>query len=159
MATLFEMTNTAKSLYELLQNDEIPEEAFYDTLEGIGSNEKAESYCKIIRQFEADAEAFKSEKQRFADKQMRAENNIKRMKKSLLNFLNASGQKRMNAGLFIVSKSDSQSVNIIDESIIPEEFLKPQPPKVDKVAIKNAIKNGFDVIGAEIIVNENVRIK
>lgn len=159
MATLFEMTNTAKSLYELLQNDEIPEDAFYDTLEGIGANEKAESYCKIIRQFEADAEAFKSEKQRFSEKQARAENNIKRMKKSLLNFLNASGQKRMNAGLFIVSKSDSQSVNIIDESIIPEEFLKPQPPKVDKAAIKNAIKNGFDVIGAEIIVNENVRIK
>lgn len=159
MATLYEMTATAKTLYELLLNDEIPEEAFLNTLEGIGVDEKVESYCKIIRQFETDAETFKLEKQRFADKQIHAENSAKRMKNSLLDFLNASGQKKVNAGLFTVSKSTSQAVNVIDESLIPEEFLKPQPPKIDKVAIKNAIKSGSSVVGAEIVTNESVRIK
>lgn len=159
MATLYEMTAMARELYELLQEDEIPKEAFLDTLEGIGADEKIESYCKIIRQLEADRDAFKLEKQRFTDKQLHTEKNIERMKKSLLNFLNASGQKKISAGLFTVSKSTSQAVNITDESLIPKEFLKPQPPKIDKIAIKNAIKGGVDVIGAEVVINENVRIK
>lgn len=159
MATLYEMTVTAKQLYELLQADEIPEKAFKNTLEGIGADEKCESYCKIIRQFEADAEAFKNEKQRFEEKQLRAENNVKRMKKSLLDFLNASGQKKIDCGLFKVSKSTSQAVNIFDENIIPEQFLKPQPAKIDKKAIKKAITDGVEVAGAEIITNESVRIR
>lgn len=159
MSNLYEMTIEAKALYDLLQNDEIPEEAFYDTLEGIGANEKVESCCKIIRQLEADFEAFKIEKQRFANKQLQTENSIKKMKKSLLYFLNASGQKKINTKLFTVSKTASKAVNITDESLISEEFLKPQPSKIDKIAIKNAISNGFEVIGAELVINENVRIK
>lgn len=156
---LYEMAEAAKELYELLQNDEIPEEAYFDTLEGLGTNEKVESYCKIIRQFEADAEAFKKEKQRLADKQARCENNCVRMKKSLLDFLNASGQKKINTGLFTVSKTISHAVNITDEKLIPKEFLKIQPPKIDKIALKSAISGGLNVIGAEVITNENIKIK
>ena len=156
---LYEMTQAAEELYELLQNDEIPEEAYFNTLEGLGTKEKIESYCKIIRQFEADAEAFKKEKQRLADKQAQCENNCARMKKSLLNFLNASGQKKVSTDLFSVSKITSRAVNITDEKLIPKEFLKPQPPKIDKIALKNAILEGLSVIGAEVVTNENVRIR
>jgi len=159
MSNLYEMTIEAKALYDLLQNDEIPEEAFHDTLEGIGANEKVESYCKIIRQLEADSEAFKLEKQRFANKQLQSENSIKRMKKSLLDFLNASGQTKINTKLFTVSKTASKAVNITDEALISEEFLKPQPSKIDKIAIKNAISSGCEVMGAELVINENIRIK
>lgn len=159
MATLYEMTTAAQQLYDLLQNEEIDEQVLKDTLEGMGADEKVESYCKIICQFETDSEAFKAEKQRFADKQAQAENNVKRLKNNLLLFLNASGQKKVSAGLFTVSKATNQAINIFDESLIPAEFLKPQPPKIDKTGIRNAIKSGENVAGAEIITNESVRIK
>lgn len=48
MATLFEMTQQANTLYELLQNEEIDEQIFNDTLEAMGTEEKIESYCQII---------------------------------------------------------------------------------------------------------------
>lgn len=71
----------------MLQAEEIDEQVVKDTIEGMGAEEKVESYCKIIRQFEADSEAYKTEKQRFADKQSQAEKNIKRLKNNLLMFL------------------------------------------------------------------------
>lgn len=159
MATLYEMSRAAITLYDMLQAEEIDEQVVKDTIEGMGADEKVESYCKIIRQFEADAEAYKTEKQRFAEKQSQAENNIKRLKGNLLMFLTASQQDKIKSGVFTVSKSKSKAVNIIDETIIPDEYLKPQPPKIDKTAIKKAITDGIEVAGAEIITNESVRIK
>ena len=49
MATLYELTNQANALYELLQGEEIDEQTFNDTLEAMGAGEKIESYCKIIK--------------------------------------------------------------------------------------------------------------
>lgn len=37
--------------------------------------------------------------------------------------------------------------------------LVAQPPKIDKTAIKKDIKDGKDVPGATIIINEGVRIR
>ena len=52
--TLYEFTGAAKDLYALLENDEIDEQTFHDTLEAIGAEDKVESYCQIISQLEAD---------------------------------------------------------------------------------------------------------
>lgn len=38
--TLYELTAQASELYELLQNEEIDEQTFTDTLEAIGTEEK-----------------------------------------------------------------------------------------------------------------------
>jgi hypothetical protein len=42
------------------------------------------------------------------------------------------------------------SVVIINDSDIPEEFWLPQPPKLDKRRILEALKTGIAVIGAEL---------
>lgn len=52
----------------------------------------------------------------------------------------------------VTVKQSAGSVNIIDEAQIPTLFIKEKITKsVDKVAIKNAIKDGKDVPGAEIV--------
>ena len=88
-----------------------------------------------------------------------AKNGIDRMKDSLLTFLKASGQSKVKAGTFAVTIGTSKQTNILDETLIPTEFKTPQPDKIDKTAIKKAIESGIDVAGAEIIVNEGVRIR
>ena len=50
MATLFEMTQQATELYEMLQAEEIDEQTFSDTLEAMGTGEKIEGYCQVIKQ-------------------------------------------------------------------------------------------------------------
>ena len=66
---LYEMTAAANELYALLTADEIDEETVKDTLEAMGTEEKLESCCVVIRELEADAEKFKKEKDRLAARQ------------------------------------------------------------------------------------------
>ena len=159
MATLFEMTQQAHDLYELLQGEIIDEQTFKDTLEAIGTEDKIEGYCQVIKNLQADLDMFKAEADRIADRMKPIKNNIDRMKESLLAFLKASGQDKVKAGTFAVSIGTSKAINILDEALIPTEYKTPQPDKIDKTAIKKAIESGLTVAGAEIIVNEGVRIR
>ena len=157
--TLYDMTSQAQELYELLQNEIIDEQTFNDTLEAIGVDEKIEGYCQVIKNLQADLEMFKAESDRIAERMKPIKNNIDRMKDSLLTFLKASGQDKVKAGTFAVGIGTSKATNIVDESLIPAEFKTPQPDKIDKTAIKKAIESGLNVAGAEIIINESVRIR
>ena len=159
MSTLYEMTLQASQLYELLQNEDIDEQVFLDTLEAIGTNEKIESYCHVIKELQADFDKFKAEADRLTARMKTTKNGIDRMKESLLTFLRLSGQAKVKAGTFSVSIGTSKQTNILDEALIPTEYKTPQPDKIDKAAIKKAIESGVDVAGAEIIINEGVRIR
>ena len=159
MSTLYQMTAQAGDLYELLQGEIIDEQTFKDTLEAIGTEEKIEGYCQVIKNLQADLDMFKAEADRIADRMKPIKNNIDRMKDSLLAFLKASGQDKVKAGTFAVSIGTSKATNILDEALIPTEYKTPQPDKIDKTAIKKAIESGLTVAGAEIIINEGVRIR
>lgn len=159
MATLYEMTTQAKSLYELLQNEEIDEQTFADTLEAMGTNEKVEGYCQVIKELQSDFDKFKSESDRLSARMKTAKNGIERMKSSLLDFLNATGQNNAKAGTFSVSIGTSEQTTILDEALVPTIFKIPQPDKIDKTAIKKAFKEGVCVPGAEITINKNIRIR
>lgn len=159
MATLFEMTNEARALYELLQADEIDAETFEDTLESIGVEQKLESYCQIIRQYEADAALYLAEADRVNKKARQAENNAKRMKGALLAYMQSVGKDKDKAGTFSVSISSFQAVNVYNEADVPEQYFVPQEPKISKTLIRDAIKAGEEVPGAEMVTNLGVRIR
>lgn len=156
---LFEMTVAANELYDLLTSGEIDEQTFADTLEAMGTEEKLESYCKVIRQLEADAEMLKAEKDRIDKKKKTVDNSVLRMKKAVTDFLKAQGTKKASAGTFSVALSTSKAVNILDESKIPARFLVEQAPKIDKSAIRKEMMEGAEIEGCELQVNEGVRIK
>ena len=159
MGTLYELTTQANALYELLQAEEIDEQTFNDTLEALGASDKVESYCKIIKQLQSDVEMFKTEIDRLTARKKTTENGIDRMKAALLAFLQYSGQNKVKAGSFSVSTATTQAVQITDEKAIPCIYLVEQPPKIDKIGIKNALKAGEEISGAELINNTGVRIK
>lgn len=156
---LYQMTEQAQELYELLQNEVIDEQTFADTLEAIGTEEKIEGYCHVIKELQSDYDKFKAESDRLSARMKTAKNGIDRMKESLLTFLRVSGQNKVKAGTFAVSIGTSKSTNILDEALIPTEYKTPQLDKIDKIAIKKAIESGVEVSGAEIIINESVRIR
>ena len=156
---LYEMTMAAKALYEMLCNNEIDAQTITDTLEAMGAEEKLESYCKVIRQLEADAEALKAEKTRITDKKKTVENSVARMKLAVQEFLKAKGVQKDNAGIFKVALSTSKAVEITDPTAIPEEFIKPAKVEFDKSAIRKVLMSGEVVAGAELKINEGVQIK
>ena len=156
---IFEMTVAANQLYDLLTSGEIDEQTFNDTLQAMGTEEKLESYCKVIRQLEADAEMLKAEKERIENKKKTVDNSIGRMKKAVIDFMKASGSTKSTAGTFTVALSTSKAVNILDESKVPVRFLVEQAPKIDKSAIRQELISGAEIEGCELQINEGVRIK
>ena len=156
---IFEMTVAANQLYDLLTSGEIDEQTFNDTLQAMGTEEKLESYCKIIRQLEADAEMLKAEKERIDKKIKVCEKAVNRMKKAVIEYMKASGSTKSTAGTFTVTLSTSKATKIVDESLVPKKYFIKQEPKIDKNAILGMLKSGAKVKGCELQINEGVRIK
>ena len=156
---LYEMTVATKQLYELLANEEIDEQTVADTLEAMGVEEKLEGYCQVIRQYEAEKEMYKAEKERIEKKIKVTDNAINRMKKAVIEFMKVSGSTKSTAGTFTVALSTSKAVNILDENKIPVRFLVEQAPKIDKSSIRAELMSGAEIEGCELQINEGVRIK
>jgi hypothetical protein len=53
----------------------------------------------------------------------------------------------------------SQKVDVFDEKQLSDKYLIPQPPKVSLTDIKEDIKKGIPVDGADLIVRYNLNIK
>lgn len=156
---LYQLTGAALQLQEMLELGEIDQQTFDDTVEGLELDTKIENYCKIIKNLEAQAKAFKEEKDRLAEREKAAKNGVTRLKETLLMSLQALDITKVDAGTFTVSRSKSKSVKIVDETWLPEKFLIYQPAKIDKTAITKAIKEGEEVAGAEMEETEYVRIR
>ena len=156
---LYEINGQVLQLMELLDEGEIDEGIYQDTLDSLGGAIAVEEVVKGIRTKLAEAEAYKEEAARLTEKRQRAEASAEAMKKMIMTYLDNTNQKKLNTGLFCVSRGSSKSANIIDESLIPAEFLIEQPAKIDKKAILTALKSGEEVKGAELKESEFLTIR
>lgn len=159
MASLYDLTNAAVELEEMLLSGDIDEDTYKDTLEGLDIDTKVENICKIIRNLTAEAEMYKAEKDRLAERQKTAENGIKRLKESLLNYMQMTNQSKVKQGVFSVRVNRSESVNITSLIDIPADYLKFKEPEVNKAELKKALKSGRNILGAELIENSSVVIR
>ena len=156
------------NLYELsvafqeVQNMELDPEVMKDTLDSIEDaiENKAENIAKLVRNLESDVSAYKEEEDRLKTKRQAAENKVKWLKTYLEDNMKLTGKTKFKSGMFNFSiQKNPASVNITDERIIPDEFLIQQPPKVDKTSLKEALKSGIEVPGAELKQTEGLRIR
>lgn len=150
--TLYELTEDYMNLLELAEDPDIDEQAFTDTLEGIEGalEDKAEGYAKVIRTLEGDAAACDAESKRLRNKKQTIENNIRRMKAALQYAMQATGKTKFKTALFSFGIQKNPAAVVIDEGYlenIPDRFLIPQDPQIDKKAIKEALKAGEDLEG------------
>ena len=117
---------------------------------------KIQNIALWVKNLEAEAEAYKKEKDSFAKKQSVAENKAKNLKEYLSNYLDGQVFKSTKVN---ISYRASESVNITDISKIPSEFLKYAEPTADKTEIKKVLKAGGVVDGAELATKQNIQIK
>ena len=157
MATLYEL-NQKFNEFEFEIDEETGEILNAEELDKIEleRNEKLENIGLWIKNLESDAEAYKREKDSFAEKERLAKNKVESLKKYLNFVLNGDTFKsdRVN-----ITYRKSTALNVIDEYVIPKKYFVKQAPKLDKKAVKDAIKSGKKVKGTEIIEKENIQIK
>ena len=162
MSTLYELTNDYMNLLELAEDPDIDEQTFMDTLEGIEGalEDKAEGYAKVIRTLEGDAAACDAESKRLRNKKQTIENNIKRMKTALQYAMEATGKTKFKTALFSFGIQKNPASVVIDHAgKVPANYWIPQPPELDKKAIKAYIKENGDVDWAHLEQTESLRIR
>ena len=160
--TLYELTDDYLALLEMAEDPDIDEQALKDTMEGIeGALEiKAEGYAKIIRMLEGDAAVCDAESKRLRNKKQAIERNIDRMKRALQYAMETTGKTKFKTPLFSFGIQKNPASVVIDHAgMVPASYWIPQPPELDKKAIKAYIKENGDVDWAHLEQTESLRIR
>ena len=123
---------------------------------------KLENVALWIKDLKAEAEAIKAEKLALAERQRVAENKAESLKRWLTFALN--GEKFKTAKCEISFRT-TESVEVTDEGLENlmrdgnDELLTYDKPKPNKIAIKQAIKDGLNVSGVQLVHNTSTIIK
>ena len=121
---------------------------------------KAESIIRFVRNLEANADAIKAEEKRLADRRRAMENKGEWLRGYLSDSMRRMGMTSVKAGIFEAKfKLNPPSVKIVNPDFIPSIFYIPQEPKLSLSAIKDAIKAGQVVPGAELQQGESLLIR
>lgn len=168
MASLYELTGDYARFSELMEMEELePEmqEALEDALNNLGEDIeiKLENYAKIIKNFESDIAGLKTEEDRLNKKRKTLENSIKTMKQRMTEAMISTGKVDIKGELFKFKVQANPPSVVMDEQYIenvPEKYLIPQEPKLDKKKLAEDLKAGVDLDGvAHLEANVSVRIR
>lgn len=158
---LFELTeNYVKFFTEFDNADEITEEMqqMADNL-NVEIEEKCDNYGKMIRNLEADVEAFKNQEKAFNEKRKVAENKVKWLKQNLQASMELQGRKKVKTDLFSFNiQKNAPSLEITDEKNIDDSYYVIER-KLNKRELLNDIKEGLIVGGVELKQTESLRIR
>lgn len=162
---LYELNNNYRNLLEVLNNEEFEsneelKEVINNSLNEIDDNinVKIENTIKYIKNIEAEAKAFKEEEERLSKRRKVLENKTAYLKQYIRDYMIANEIKSKECGLFKVSIRNSESVNIVDEEKLPDS-CKVVKYVADKKTIKELIKMGGEIGGAELVQNKSLNIK
>ena len=158
---LFELTENYVKFFTMLEEaDEITEE-----LEEMANNlniaieEKSDNYVKMIKNLDADVEAYKNQEKQFNKKRKTAENKISWLKKNLQSSMEQTGRKKVKTKLFTVSlQKNAPSLEITDEKNIDDSYYVIER-KLNKRELLSDIKEGLIVDGVELKQTESLRIR
>lgn len=154
---LYELTE----IYLNLKDMDIEEGDLNSALENIDDEieTKADNIAKILRDFDGDIEALKSEEERLAKKRKAIENRQKHLKEYLQNAMLVLDKRKFKTDLFSFNiQKNAPSLKILDESKIPEDYYKIER-KLNKNDLKEAVKNGLFEDAAELVQTESLRIR
>ena len=138
-----------------IESGEVFDEAKFEEL-SLTRDAKIENICLWIKNLKAEAEALKAEKDAFAQRQKAAENKMENLKRYISGYLEGTPFKSAKVN---VSFRKSESLDIAEGAVIPEEYLKYKEPDIDKVGLKTAVKRGLCIEGVSIVENSNIQIK
>lgn len=155
MSSLYEINQQLLETVDI-ETGEIIDTDRFDKLQ-LEYNDKIENIALWYKNLQSEAEAYKAEKDVFAEKQKRAENKAESLKKYLDSAL---AGKKFGTVKVDISYRNSTSVDVQDIDKLPEEYRKVVTTvSADKVSIAKALKVGEAIDGAVLVENNNIQIK
>ena len=156
---LYEIDNAILECIDL-ETGEIIDTEQLDKLQ-MERDTKLENVACWIKDLKAEAEALKNEKQALAERQRVAENKAESLKKWLAYALQGEKFKTPKCA---ISFRKSEAVEVTDEGLNNlmkehDELLTYKAPEPNKTAIKQALKDGLNVAGVQLVQNTSTIIK
>ena len=157
--TLYEINSEIMSCIDM-ETGEIIDTEQLDKLQ-MERDTKLENVALWIKELKAEAEAIKQEKLALADRQRVAENKAESLKNWLAYALNGEKFKTAKCS---VSFRITESVEVTEEGLESlmnghDELLTYKAPEPNKKAIKQALKDGLNVAGVQLVQNTSTIIK
>jgi len=141
--------------------DGVINEAFESDIDSLvmAKEEKLLNCAKYIKNEMAFVEMLKKEEQSLSTRRKQIEKRVEWMKKYVVGNMEAGEKVKDHQAQLSTIKSSS--VEIIDEKLIPKELCNhiPECWKVDRIAVKKAIKAGNELEGAKMVDKLNLQVK
>lgn len=161
MATLYELNRDLQTVLDGgLVFDEETGEVLFDAsdLEKLKASyeEKLEGCGLYIKNLESDAKAIRAEEQALAARRRAIEAKAKRLREYVL--LHLGDEEKLQTPRLVMSARYAEAVRIDDDAELADQWcrIKREP---NKTAIKDALKAGEKIAGAEIIRNRSLQLK
>ena len=157
--TLYEINSEIMSCIDMETGEVIDTEKLNELQ--LERDAKIENVALWIKELKAEAEAIKQEKLALEDRQRVAENKAESLKNWLAYALNGEKFKTAKCS---VSFRTTESVEVTEEGLESlmnghDELLTYKAPEPNKKAIKQALKDGLNVAGVQLVQNTSTIIK
>lgn len=164
---LYDIANDYIALMNAIENDEIPEDAVNDTLEAIQGEleEKADNIGCLLKELEAEINAFKVEEQRLAERRKKKEKLYDRLKNYLSDSLITAGINKLETTRNAISFRKSEVAEVNEVAFM--EWAKVNradlitvkvTESANKPEIKKALKSGEEIPGAVLVTKQNIQL-
>ena len=158
---LYELNQNIEEIFNYLETLEDQEQidCLYGMLEDLKEEkeQKALNLSKWILNMLADVEKIKAEEKRLKAKRESVEKRAESVKNYVSSILDHSD--KISDGVTSLSFRKSESVQV-DEDILSKKWMKEKITySPDKTGLKNAIKAGEVIEGAELKINYNLQVK
>jgi hypothetical protein len=164
---LYEITQDQLQIIALLEENGgefTPEVAEAISITQEAFEKKAEAYSYLILKMEGESDMIGAEIKRLQALKKTKDNTSERLREALSVAMVAFGRednkgiKRYETPTLKLSTRRSESVQITDEKAIPAAYMVIKQ-EVSKTLIKEAINQGIEVTGAQIVTKQSVQIK
>lgn len=160
MAKLYELTGFYLDLYQM----DIDDDTRQDTLESIDWQQdfdnKVVGFAKAIKNLKADIAMYDTAEKEFKAKKEASKKRLSWFEETLRTAMTATGQREVKNGLFTVKVAENPQSVKVDLTLLPKEyFTEKVEVKPDKKRLKELLKDGEIIKGAELIRTEKLVIK
>lgn len=126
----------------------------------VAREEKLENTALYMKGLQAEADALKREEDTLKKRRETKEKALERLKAYITDAMLQSGDTRLETARVVLSFRKSEAVNITNIELVPKGYWKSTvKTELDKTKIKEALKSGKEVNGAELQVRQNLQIK
>lgn len=121
---------------------------------------KASCYGVVIHDYDSKINAIDAQIKRLTELKKSYNGKVEVLKSNISNAMQLFGVDKIESDLVKLSFRKSESVEIVDEKMIPKDYIVGKMTyTVSKQAINEAIKSGKVVSGAELKTNYNLQLK